>query len=155
MNTRRFTFSIFVLALLLLVSVVPVLAGAPPEKAYCTETLLEVLKPGEMSMVGELIYITGIKEIYLEECDQPWASGKNLVTVNLVIYPDGTGKFTGDFRLKTFEGGLWLGDFKGAFDAENSWYTARGAGYKIYAGYRIKVEALNGSATITRFLPGK
>jgi hypothetical protein len=155
MKARRLPFSIFILALLLLVMVVPVLAGAPPERAYCTETLLEVLKPGEMSMVGELVYITGIKEIYLEECDQPWASGKNLVTVNLVINPDGTGKFTGDFRLKTFEGGLWLGDFKGAFDAENSWYTARGVGYKIYDGYRIKVEALNGSGTTTRFVTGK
>lgn len=144
-----------VLVVLLLTTTVPALAGGRSEKAVCQETLLEVLKPGVTTMEGDVVYIKGMKELFLEECDQAWATGKNQVTINLVIYPDGTGSFTGTYRLKTFEGGLWKGEFKGAFDAANSYYRAWGSGYGLYAGYLQKVKALNGTATILRVLPGQ
>jgi hypothetical protein len=125
-------------AILVVVAVVLIwitsVVAAEKTKFSCTETVLGLADPGEVTFPNGHTHIRGATLLADEWATDPRLIGLNTIVLNANVRPDGTGRMWGTFHIENEDGG-WEGTYAGEYREET--YNAVADGYGAYAGLKM------------------
>ena len=111
-----------------------------------TETLLEILDPGEHSVPGGNQHFRGMIEYLRVDSDSDFMAGYNTVVANGNLGPDGYGQVWGTNHLELdAHDGYWEGHWVGQVDENGMTLQLVGRGYGDLSGYLIQGTYVNGA----------
>jgi hypothetical protein len=142
-----------ILLLLILAMSTTVSAQVVRISVSATETLLEILDPGENSAPGGNQHFRGMVEYLRVDSDSDFMAGYNTVVANGNLGADGFGQVWGSNTLELAAcDGYWEGHWVGQVDENGMTLQMQGRGYGDLSGYLIKGTYVNGvlEAVITQ-----